>query len=137
MRNSWFWGNSSSSTSRRLQDCLSAILHAGTRAWQSRPRGYASLRRYDDLEIFARHNKSVIAAAIHPLQQFDDLGLQGALSCRIQCRKCAVGRAVICLEDFEPMARRFVSEAEDLLRSLYLVAAKQLTEAAFGSPKRG
>jgi hypothetical protein len=50
-------------------------------------RGYASLRRYDDLEIFARHNKSVLAAAIHPLKQFDDLSLQGGLSRRIQCRK--------------------------------------------------
>src|SRR5882672_1319699 len=130
-------GKSSSSTSRRLQDCLSAILQAVMRTRQNRCRGTFSLRRDDDLEIFARHNKRVLAAAIHPLKQLDDLSLQGGLSCRIQCRKCAVGRAVICLEDFEPMARRFVSEAEDLLGSLQLVATKQLTEAAFGSPKRG
>jgi hypothetical protein len=54
---------------RRLQDCLSAILQAGARAWQNRSRGTFSLRRDDDLEIFARHNKSVLAAAIHPLKQ--------------------------------------------------------------------
>jgi len=96
---------------RRLQDCLFVDLAGGRDCPAnldavlkppSRLRFTASLRRPRDIRS---HNKSVIAAAIHPLQQFDDLSLQGGLSCRIQCRKCAVGRAVICLEDFEPMAR--------------------------------
>jgi hypothetical protein len=53
----------------------------------------------DYLKVFARHDQRIIATPVHPLQELNDVGLEGRLPVCIEGCEGAIGWAVVGLED--------------------------------------